>query len=133
MKCGAQRFVGRTNRADDSGNRTVGLSAWHSGHILKLTGGLSKWIMFEKAPMSFGQLRHLRLKCQCSPLNRNSIPKVNLTGAYASCYGFNGENKKFMRRGGKAYRHELRSIEIKENGNANHTSDNSGSNSGNAE
>jgi hypothetical protein len=83
----AQRFVGRGNRAGDSGNLTGEFSTVHAGHTLKLTGGLSMWRILIKAPVSFGQLGHLALKCQCSPLNRNSIQKANVTSAYAVCTG----------------------------------------------
>ena len=57
--------------ADDLGNLTMGLSTVQSGHTLKLIGScLSKLITSNE---SVGHIGQLRLKCQCSPLRRNSI------------------------------------------------------------
>ena len=61
----------RFKKLDDLGNQTMGLSTVQSGHTLKLTGScLSKLITSNE---SVGHLGQLRLKCQCSPLRRNSI------------------------------------------------------------
>ena len=60
--------------ADDLGNLTMGLSTVQSGNTLKLIGScLSKLITSNE---SVGNIGQLRLKCQCSPLRRNSIDHV---------------------------------------------------------
>jgi hypothetical protein len=68
------RFKKLGSRAGDLGNLTMGLRTLQSGHTLKLIGScLSKWMTSNE---SVGHLGQLRLKCQCSPLRRNSIDHV---------------------------------------------------------
>jgi hypothetical protein len=65
------RFKKLDSWPDDLENLTIGLSTVQSGHTMKLIGSCLSKLMTSNE--SVGHLGQLRLKCQCSPLRRNSI------------------------------------------------------------